>query len=86
MEPAGMGLPVAIGPVHQNSAEALEMVRTGGAVAAADAGGIEAALERWLSDPAARAAAGQKALRVVEGNAGATGRTLELIRGLLPQT
>ena len=84
MEPAGMGLPVLMGPMHGNSPEALEMKAAGGAVAVADEAGLEAALRNWLDDEAARADAAAKAFAVVDRNAGATGRTMDLIRPLLP--
>jgi len=83
MEPAGMGLPVVTGPVHQNSTEALQMIKSGGARAANDAAGIEAALERLIVDPAVREKAGASALAVVEQNAGATARTVALVEEFL---
>jgi 3-deoxy-D-manno-octulosonic-acid transferase len=83
MEPAGMGLPVLTGPVHENSAEALQMINSGGAVAANDAAGLEAALGRWIGDPASREEAGSSALSVVERNAGATQRTVALVEEFL---
>jgi len=83
MEPAGMGLPVIVGPVHKNSAEALEMIRSGGAVSADGADAIEAVLAKWAGDPAARKDAGARALEVVEKNAGATGRTVEMVEEFL---
>jgi len=79
MEPAGMSLPVLIGPVRQNSAEAGEMVKRGGAVSAGDAEHLESALAAWIDAPEARARAGAAALAVVERNAGATSRSLALL-------
>ena len=78
-----MGLPVVVGPVHQNSAEALQMIKSGGARAANDAAGVEAALERLIVDPAVREKAGASALAVVEQNAGATARTVALVEEFL---
>lgn len=86
MEPAGMGLPVLMGPRHANSPEALEMKAAGGAVAAADGLELEAALRKWIDDGPARDEAAAAAWSVVEHNAGATDRTLDLIRPLLPTT
>ena len=83
MEPAGMGLPVLVGPVHKNSAEAMAMIKSGGAVCASDARGIEAALEGWTENLSAREKAGRSALLVVERSAGATARTLELVEQFL---
>ncbi len=83
MEPAGMGLPVIVGPVHQNSAEALEMIRMGGAASADDTAGIEAVIAKWAADPAARKEAGARALEAVKKNAGATARTVALVEEFL---
>ena len=79
MEPAGMGLPIIVGPVHKNSAEAMLMVQHGAATAAADHRAIAAALEKLVSDPAQCEWAGREARAVVEQNAGATGRTMALL-------
>lgn len=84
MEPAGMGIPVIVGPVHLNSAEAVEMIRSGAAVNVNDADEMEAALERWMENPAARKEAGERALQVVEQNAGATSRTVTMVKEFLP--
>jgi 3-deoxy-D-manno-octulosonic-acid transferase len=83
MEPAGMGLPVVIGPVHRNSAEALEMLRSGAAVTAGDEAGLAAALGKFIADPDYRRQTGQAALAAVERNAGATARTMEMLKEFL---
>jgi 3-deoxy-D-manno-octulosonic-acid transferase len=83
MEPAGMGLPVVVGPVHQNSAEALLMIKTGGAVAINDRAGLEGALTRLITDPDHVRRAGAAALSVVENNAGATARTMVMLEEFL---
>lgn len=84
MEPAGMGLPVMVGPRHQNSAEALRMINSGGVVCLKSAAGIETVVKKWISDPAARQTAGKRARDVVLQNAGAAGRTTALVREFLP--
>lgn len=84
MEPAGMGIPVVVGPVHGNSAEAMDMIEVGGAAEAGSVGEIESVLERWIKDEGQRASAGEKALQVVESNAGATARTVALTESFLP--
>jgi len=84
MEPAGMGLPVVVGPVHENSAEALEMRSAGGLFAASDRASLEAALDSLIGDAEARGLAGEAALGVVLKNAGATGRTMEMVKEFLP--
>ena len=83
MEPAGMGLPVLTGPRHKNSAEALAMIRAGGAAVAKSATEIERALAAWIEDEGLRTSAGAKAKQVVEQNAGATARTMALVEKYL---
>jgi len=83
MEPGGMGLPVIFGPEHKNSEEALEMLRDGGAEAVSSGEDIVAVVERWLDDEDKLAGAGKAALGVVERNAGATDRTVSLVREFL---
>lgn len=84
MEPAGMKLPVVFGPVHQNSAEALAMIRAKGAAAADNDQALEKIIAGWLDDPPARRSAGGRAYQVVEQNSGATARTMKLIEKYLP--
>ncbi|MGD8866121.1 MAG: glycosyltransferase N-terminal domain-containing protein [Gemmatimonadales bacterium] len=83
LEPAALGAPVLFGPRHANAREAGELIERGGAKAVADAGDLEAALCRWLEDPAERASAGAAALNYVKSNLGAGRRNAELILDLL---
>jgi 3-deoxy-D-manno-octulosonic-acid transferase len=85
MEPAGMGLPVIFGPRHRNSAEALQMKARGAAWSVANAAELGSVLEQLWRAPSLRQTAGQKAEAVVLENAGATARTLTLLRRLFPE-
>ena len=85
MEPAGMGLPVIFGPRHLNSAEALQMKARGAAWSVANPAELFSVLERLFRDQAFRLEAGGKAEAVVLENAGATARTLELLRRFFPE-
>ena len=72
IEPAIAGIPVLFGPRHHNSFEALQLATRGGAVPIQTADDAHAALERYLTDEAARAAAGRAARAYVESQLGAT--------------
>ena len=85
IEPAGYGVPVAFGPHVWNFADAAKrLLESGGAVRVADAGQLFDALLGWLADPAARRAAGSRALALVAAQQGATARTLDILAGYLP--
>jgi 3-deoxy-D-manno-octulosonic-acid transferase len=62
---------------------AAEFVSSDGALQAADAAGVEAALAALLADPARREQLGANALRVVQRNQGASERTAEMIASRL---
>ena len=85
MEPAGMGLPVIFGPRHQNSAEALQMRAREAAWTISSRTELAKILVQLLGDAKFRQQAGLKAEAVVLENAGATARTLELLRRFFPQ-
>jgi 3-deoxy-D-manno-octulosonic-acid transferase len=72
IEPAIAGIPVLFGPRHHNSFEALQLVARGGAVAIRTDDDTYAALTRYLTDDAAREAAGRAARAYVESQLGAT--------------
>jgi 3-deoxy-D-manno-octulosonic-acid transferase len=77
LEPAVWGVPVATGSHVFNFGEVYaEMTAAGGAVVVEDADGLAAVWSRWLSEPDAARRAGARGRRVVEGNRGATGRTV----------
>ncbi len=83
LEPAALGVPVLFGPWHANAREAGELIARGGAVAVDGAASLEGLLARWLSDAAAREAAGQAAAHYVQSNLGAGRRNAELVLRLL---
>ena len=83
LEPAAFGVPVAFGPMHENSREAGLLAREGGGASVADAPMLGAVFTRWLADPTARLDAGHRARALVEHGTGATRRTVALIERLL---
>ena len=83
LEPAAFGVPVAFGPMHDNSREAGLLAREGGGASVADAAMLGAVFTRWLADPPARLDAGHRARALVEHGTGATRRTVALIERLL---
>lgn len=83
IEPAVMGIPVIFGPVHENSFEALELLRHDAAIKVAGEKDIFRALDGWISDPASRTRMGANARRYVESQLGATERYLDEIREYL---
>jgi 3-deoxy-D-manno-octulosonic-acid transferase len=77
LEPAVWGVPVATGPHVFNFHEVYaEMTAAGAAVVVDGAGGLAEAWGRWLAEPDAARRAGSRGRRVVEGNRGATARTV----------
>ena len=83
LEPAAFGAPVIFGPRHEMSRDAALLLDAGGAVTAADAWSLEAALEYWLTDSDLRRAAGEAARAVVRGGLGAAERSYALVSELL---
>jgi len=86
IEPAALGVPVLFGPRWQGSRDAGLLLDAGGAVSTADAGGLAAALRKWLANDAARAAAGAAARAVVDAGLGAADRSLALVLALVGRT
>ena len=84
MEPASQGRPVVVGPyVHNFRGEVEMLLAAGGLAQVKDEAGVEAVVKRWLADPAEARALGERGRQVLEGNKGATERTLEVLRPLL---
>jgi 3-deoxy-D-manno-octulosonic-acid transferase len=80
IEPALCGVPVVMGPQVFNFADVVEAFRAVRCVEIVDdAAGLAAAVGGWLVDPAARKAAGDRALAVVAANTGATARLRALL-------
>jgi 3-deoxy-D-manno-octulosonic-acid transferase len=80
MEPAAHGVPIVVGPRPGPFHEVTELERAGAIVRAGSAVELTAAIEGWLADPAARAAAGEAALATLRRHRGATSRTLRFLR------
>lgn len=81
IEAAAAGRPIAMGPGMWNFREvSAGLVAAGGAVWVVSAAEIAAVADRWLREPAARAAAGLAASGWHRVNRGALQRTLEVIR------
>jgi 3-deoxy-D-manno-octulosonic-acid transferase len=82
IEAAVCGQPLVMGP-HTHNFEDVVASFTAGDCLTRVTGGAELgrAVAGWLADPAARAAAGERAMQVVRANQGATERLLDLLGG-----
>jgi len=83
LEPAAYGAPVLFGPRHGGSRDASLLLDEDAALAVRDEADLTAALERWLTAPGERAAAGDAAARVVHRGLGAAERTFSMVSELL---
>jgi 3-deoxy-D-manno-octulosonic-acid transferase len=83
LEPAAYGLPVLMGPRHQNSQEAVRLLREGGAFTGYGTAELLAHLTRLFDNEPERAAAGATALGLVKKNVGATDRFLATMENVL---
>lgn len=83
LEPAAFGVPVAFGPRHSNSRDAVVLHRSRGGDSVATVDETIEVLQHWLSDAAARDAAGSAARAVVQRGLGAGERSWALVSGLL---
>ncbi len=80
LEPAAWGVPVLTGPhVHNFRKVYAELAAVGGSLEVVDAAAMALALDGWLADPAAAAAAGRAAQAVVERSRGAAARAAAAI-------
>ena len=79
LEPAAFGAPVVFGPRHAGSRDAGLLLAARAAATAHDTTSLEASLEAWLDDPAARRAAGDAAREVVRAGLGAAERSYALV-------
>lgn len=82
MEPAGLGLPVVIGPEHADFAAGVAMLRDAGGLVVTDRAGLRGVITGLLADPGARARLGEKARACVLDQQGASGRNAGLLLGL----
>jgi len=83
MEPAGMGLPVIFGPMHDNSAEAIDMEAEGAATSVTETGELRTALERLIHDREKLKDMGERAKGLMERNSGATRITTDMVEEFL---
>ena len=83
LEPAAFGAPVAFGPRHSNSREAVMLARSRGGDSVVTADETIEVLEHWLGDPAVRDLAGTAARAFVQRGLGAGERSYELVMDLL---
>jgi len=85
LEAARFGVPLAVGPAMFNFREMAEAFdRAGAWKRVADPGELGAAWREWLENPEAGGEIGGRALRLVEENRGALGRTMEMLKEILP--
>ena len=86
LEPARFGLPVVVGPSMENFRQIAEdFDRAGAWERASDAAELGRVWRRWLDDPAAARAVGERAAGLVEAHRGALGKTLALLREAMPE-
>ena len=83
LEPAAFGVPVAFGPRHSNSRDAVMLHRGRGGDSVATTDETIEVLQHWLHDPAVRARAGDAARNLVQRGLGAAERSYELVMELL---
>jgi len=83
LEPAAFGSPTIFGPRHADSRDAGLLIEARAAATASDATSLDAMLEMWLDDEAARSTAGDAAREVVRAGLGAAERSYELVAALM---
>lgn len=83
LEPAAFGVPVAFGPRHSNSRDAVLLHRSRGGDSVATVDETIEALQVWLADSAARERAGAAAGALVERGLGAGERSYQLVMELM---
>jgi 3-deoxy-D-manno-octulosonic-acid transferase len=84
IEPASAGVPVLVGPYHDNQKELLtSMLRGGGARVVANARDLAAACTKWLEDEDSRQRAGRGALEITRHRSGGARLALRQIQSLI---
>jgi 3-deoxy-D-manno-octulosonic-acid transferase len=83
LEPAVYGIPIIVGPKHENSQEAIKMVELGAIFVGANELDMYGEIRSLLSNDLRRIDAGKKALDYVNENAGATQRILSYLEKVL---
>jgi 3-deoxy-D-manno-octulosonic-acid transferase len=86
IEPAVFGKPIVIGPHMQNFRDiAQAFLAENGVLQVADAAGLKATVKKLLEEPDLCRSLGHRARMTVHSNRGATARTLDLIRSVMPK-
>jgi len=83
LEPAVYGIPVLYGPKHENSREAVELVRRGAGFVVQSSEECYRVLKSLLVNEKARKKSGAEALRLIRQNKGATARFLKHLEEVL---
>jgi 3-deoxy-D-manno-octulosonic-acid transferase len=83
LEPAAFGVPVLIGPHHENSRDAGILLGHGGAREVENASAFAGDASEWLAGTASRTQAGNSAREVVRAGLGASERSTALVERLL---
>src|SRR5687768_3310653 len=83
LEPAAFGVPVAFGPRHSNSRDAVMLHRGRGGDSVATPDETIEVLQHWLADPATRERTGAAARALVQRGLGAGERSYDLVMTLL---
>jgi 3-deoxy-D-manno-octulosonic-acid transferase len=83
LEPAQFGVPVVMGESYANFREIVGAMREAEAIWIVEREGLEGALVEMLTDRNGAKAMGERGRRVFEAQAGATGRTIEALMGLM---
>ncbi len=86
MEPAGLGLPVLIGPEHADFAAGVGLLEAAGGIRVVDRAGLAEAVSDLLADQAARRSMGEKARACVRAQQGASARHADLLIGWATKT
>jgi 3-deoxy-D-manno-octulosonic-acid transferase len=85
LEAARFGVPLAVGPAMFNFREMAEAFdRAGAWKRVADSGELGAVWREWLNEPETGREIGGRALRLVEENRGAVGKTMAMLKEVLP--
>lgn len=86
LEPCAVGVPVVFGPVMPNFEEISHLTTTSKAgIQVHDSQDLETQLSLLLGDPNLRASMGDRGLRMIEKNSGATEQSLQLLLPLINQ-
>lgn len=87
IEPAGYGVPTAIGPHIWNFRDAAHrLVDAGGAAMIRTPEELEQTLSKWIEEPELRQRMGDAARRLVRSQQGATERTLDVLDAVLRES